>query len=459
MRILAIFFISLSMNLLAVQAYPDAMPFPMAQKEKTYRIAKPKYSQKTLNKDVRQYYEKWLVHYYRTYPVPYNNVGYIEGHVTGGYPEPWSDNQDTLGPMVSASEHTGYGMIIFAIMGEKEKYDSLVRLYLAHKHKENHMMNWVITQNHIAGTPEKDEIGSATDGDMDIAYGLLMGAKQWPGKSPFTKSYMDMAKDMINGGIYSNLIHHESKRIQLGDWHDDFAPYTKWVTRSSDFMLDNLRAFAIYADTDKKPLFNDAIDEIYYVLNVFNSEHNNGTGLASDFIVGKKPRPAPEKFLDEDFPTNHYSENACRLPFRLATDYLHSGDERSKAQLEKIASWIAPMVKGKWENVVDSYTLDGKDTIDWDQAESPYHDHQGKRNNLEALHFSSGLISSQIVREDGKKDLSKGWKFLRQAHAYGTESRFLAHEGKTLPLQDAYFKDTLALLNMMVISGNWWFPG
>lgn len=46
MRILAIFFISLSMNLLAVQAYPDAMPFPMAQKEKTYRISKPKYSQK-----------------------------------------------------------------------------------------------------------------------------------------------------------------------------------------------------------------------------------------------------------------------------------------------------------------------------------------------------------------------------------------------------------------------------
>lgn len=443
----------------AFQASAEQMPFPMAAKLKHHRLAIPGYPQDTLNEDIKRYYDIWVSHYYKTYPAPHDNVGYIEGHVTGYIPEEWKPFQSKLGALVSASEHTGYGMILFAIMGDKEKFDSLVRLYRAFERKQNHLMGWVMTENFIGTIKGLPEVGTATDGDMDVAYALLMGEKQWPGQSPFDESYLQMARDMINKGVYVDLIHPDSKRIQLGDWHSDYAPYTRWVTRSSDFMLDNLRAFVLYADEDKKARFEEAIAEVYAVMDTFNKQHNNGTGLLSDFIVGEEARPAPPKFLHEDFPTGDYSENSCRLPFRLAVDYLHSGNEKTQAHLLRIANWIDGKVKSQWYRVVDSYKLNGDSGIDWDQAESAYHDHIGVKDGLESLQFASGLVASQIVKPGSEKALTAGWKYLSRAHAYGKTSRHLKENGKALPVQDGYFKDSLTLLNLMAISGNWWFPG
>lgn len=97
-------------------------------------------------------FEEWDENFYKTYDD--SDVGYIEGHITGevvewGYSEETPDNGNNYQP-VSASEHTGYGMIIYALLdgygGEidcKERFDSLARLYYQLK-RENNLMCWAV---------------------------------------------------------------------------------------------------------------------------------------------------------------------------------------------------------------------------------------------------------------------------------------------------------------------------
>lgn len=152
-------------------------------------------------------FEAWDENFYKRYPN--SDVGYIEGHITGeviewGYGE-GSGNGSNYQP-VSASEHTGYGMIIYSLMAGydgtidcQERFDSLAKLYIQLK-RENNLMCWAVpkiewdtfkNQNIQRGywgsngnvewkTGKPELVSSATDGDFDIAYAFILASKQWP---------------------------------------------------------------------------------------------------------------------------------------------------------------------------------------------------------------------------------------------------------------------------------------
>ncbi len=90
------------------------------------------------------------------------------------------------------SEAMGYGMMIAAAMGDKAAFDQFygyVRGQLS-----NGLMNW-----------KNGSSGSASDGDIDIAYALLMANVQWPSggyKSPGDS----MAAAILSQDIVSNVI-------------------------------------------------------------------------------------------------------------------------------------------------------------------------------------------------------------------------------------------------------------
>lgn len=420
---------------------------------------------------VLNYYKQWREDYFKkSYAGAANGsdvYGVIEGHITGGTSENegiWKNIE-----LISASEHTGYGMIIFATMAGypgdngqcKEDFDALVRTY-RQLERPNHLMSWGVPKSydifkvaqsseHLASLPS-----SATDGDFDVAYALILAEKQWPGQSPFGESYLKMAQDMIDNGIAKDLIDKNSKRILLGDWHSEgirkgwtpkslFNPY---VTRSSDFMFENLRAFAEYTNsTDNKALFNAAIDECYNILEYFAQNLNSGTGLLPDFMtnIDGKVAAAPQSIyeaLSEPFPAGAYSENSCRLPQRLALDFLHSTDPRAKKFTDLLGDFIGTKNGGAWgpvwDKVRDGYMLNG-DVIDWSTKPA-----LGKSSGINALQFISGFVSATMV--DSSINLGEGFVYLANSHA------------KAAGAEDPYFKDTLTLMNMLMISGNWWYP-
>ena len=85
-------------------------------------------------------------------------------------------------------------------------------------------------------------------------------------------------------------------------------------------------------------------------------------GLIPDFIrhVNKKPAPARPNYLESPY-DGYYNYNACRVPWRIATDYLLTGDTRAKTMNDKINQWIRETTKNKPDNYRQGILLAGND--------------------------------------------------------------------------------------------------
>ena len=137
------------------------------------------------------------------------------------------------------SEGQGYGMVISVLMAgadpsAKTTYDGLYKYYKAHPGSHPYLMAWAQNKN----CKDLDK-SSATDGDMDIAYSLLMANKQWGSKGNI--DYLSEAKKMITA-IMQHDINLHTWSILLSDAVEyDSKDYND--TRTSDFMPANFKAF------------------------------------------------------------------------------------------------------------------------------------------------------------------------------------------------------------------------
>ena len=117
------------------------------------------------------------------------------------------------------SEGQGYGMMIAAYMAgynpdAKTIYDGLYNYYRAHLDSISYeLMAW--EQN--TACIDTSNADDATDGDMDIAYSLLLANKQWG--STGTINYLQEANKMIDS-LMAFVINKHSHFTELGDWAD-----------------------------------------------------------------------------------------------------------------------------------------------------------------------------------------------------------------------------------------------
>src|SRR6185312_2671248 len=143
-------------------------------------------------------------------------------------------------------------------------------------------MGWV-----IADVPNaQGHFDSVTDGDMDIAYSLILAHYQWG--SGGNVNYLAEARKMITKGLkVANVT--VSNRLNLGDWDST----TTLNTRPSDWMFSHLRAFsAVTGDS----LWTSVARNLYRTYDEFGKRYAPSTGLISDFVVGAA-EPAPPDFL------------------------------------------------------------------------------------------------------------------------------------------------------------------
>lgn len=117
----------------------------------------------------------------------------------------------------------------------KTIYDGLFKMFDTHRSLGNpNLMGWLIdAKENGSGT-----YSSATDGDLDIAYSLLLAHEQWGSEGAI--AYLEEAKKIINQGLKDSNI-TASKRTNLGDWALD-DPKKKQATRPSDWMTAHFRA-------------------------------------------------------------------------------------------------------------------------------------------------------------------------------------------------------------------------
>jgi len=233
----------LLISVIQLQAQSPNYPFPNHEIYTIGTIQPNNYTQTQLDNAVADFYDMWKSVYLK------------EGCDSGQYFVEFLEGNN-----ICVSEGIGYGMLITAIMAgydtsAKTYFDGLYMWYKTHPSPFNlRLMDWLQDKgcNSIGGS-------SATDGDLDIAYGLLLADDQWGSSGDI--NYILEAVNMINA-IRLSEIYPWVNSVQLGDWAKNDQKY-KDDTRTSDFMFDHFRSFL---NATKDSVWDKVIHECYYLV-------------------------------------------------------------------------------------------------------------------------------------------------------------------------------------------------
>jgi endo-1,4-beta-D-glucanase Y len=406
-------------------------PFPQHNSYEPGTILPNHISQEEMDDSVRSFYKAWKKHYVLPSSRPGESYIYFEG---------------TRGTNICVSEGQGYGMVIVALMAgydstAQETYDCLYRWYKSHPTtSSSHLMAW---------TQKKDgnslDGGAATDGDMDIAYSLLLADAQWGRHSniPYRQEAFAMINAIrsqeINPQTYV-IMEDNTGRPRARDYFD---------MRSSDYMPDHLRAFR---DATGDPYWDTVINNNYRVFRYLQNTYSPEVGLVPDFIknirfspgqisaaTGTGPvlendsddvnlfaQPVQPNYLESKY-DGVYNFNACRVPWHIGADFLVSGDPRAAAFLTRINKWIQSTTKGNPDNISAGYNLSGEDL---------------PHRYYEALCFICPFAVAAMSGPDNQEWLNRLWDYIQHFKMKDFD----------------YYDNTIKVLDMIILSGNYWTP-
>jgi len=379
-------------------------PFPQHTKYFPGTIKSNNASQAQLDAQVLDFYIQWKKRFVKTIPGKQQSYVSFEN----------IDNKQCV------SEGQGYGMIITAFMAgkndnAKEIYDNMFRYCRAHPTaKSRYLMAWAQSK-----TGKDLDKTSATDGDMDIAWSLLIADKQWGSNGAI--NYLQEARDML-ADVMKYEINQKTWSVLLSDAVEyDSKDY--YAMRSSDFMPAHFKAFKQVTNDER---WGKVIVANYKLFISLQNKYSPEAGLLPDFIVNinKQAKPAPANFLESKY-DGYYNYNACRIPWRIATDYLLTGDDHAKTITNKINRWIRETSANKPDNISAGYTLNGDDI---------------KGRNFEALSFITPFAVSAMVDTKNQQWLDNLWNYLTAFNLKDFD----------------YYDNTVKLLNMIIISGNYY---
>jgi endo-1,4-beta-D-glucanase Y len=255
------------------------------------------------------------------------------------------------------AEGEGYGMTIAVMMAAKDPqaktiFDGIFKFVKTHPSVINHDLHAAEQDSKCKSVNGGD---SATDGDLEIAYGLLIADKVWG--SSGAVNYLAEAKRIING-IKTGEVSSSTKFTLLGDWGND-GKY-KTISRTSDWMPGHFRAFQ-KATGDSA--WGAVLSKQESTVTALQSQYSPATGLLPDFVVNTNtsPKPAPGRVLEAKT-DGYYSWNACRVPWRLGADAITAPGSAALAQVRKMNTWIQSTTGGDPSKINTGYQLNGAKT-------------------------------------------------------------------------------------------------
>ncbi|GHG26708.1 glycosyl hydrolase family 8 [Streptomyces zaomyceticus] len=380
------------------------VPFGSHLKPYAAGMLKPSGSQAAIDQKVVDYYNRW-------------KSAFVRQNCGNGWYQIISPDADH--PYVAEAQ--GYGMVVTATMAgadpdAKKIFDGLVKWKIDHPSSVN--PNLLAAEQDTACRSVNGGDG-ATDGDMDVAYGLLLADKQWG--STGTYNYKDLALKHI-AAIKKDELNPTTKLLKLGDWSSSGDQYY-WISRTSDWMVDHFRAFR----TASGDTTWDAVRTAHQTqISRLQSTYASGTGLLPDFVVDTNttPKPAPGQVL-EDPNDGAYWWNACRTPWRIADDAVTSGDATSLAAARKLNSWIKTKTGGDPNKIAIGYKLNGTQIS----------------SGSEAAFFAPFAVAA--MTDSGS-----------QAWLDALWNKMLATPIDT----SSYFSASIQLQVMITVSGNHWVP-
>jgi endo-1,4-beta-D-glucanase Y len=207
------------------------------------------------------------------------------------------------------SEGIGYGMLLAANNDDQDLFDKLWKFYTDHV-DENGLMNWAMD---ACTAPGDNDANAASDGDLDAAMALLQADYHWGGYAADALALIDAIRE------------HET---YVCDGMNILGPGDMWSAcdqvNPSYFAPGYYRVFAQH-DTANTEFWNKLADDSYTLLADYQSRMN---GLVPEWA-----------WLDGSI-ENNYGYNACRTPWRMATDYAWFGNSDAQTFLQNVSSYV-----------------------------------------------------------------------------------------------------------------------
>jgi endo-1,4-beta-D-glucanase Y len=310
------------------------------------------------------------------------------------------DNSD--GDASTFSEGQGYGMVLTAYFGDKTEFDGLWSFAQKNFNTAN-LMGWHVT---CAGPTTSDGgSGSATDGDTDIGFALLIAAVQWGG------TYLQQALTYLATLKTSDFTtcSPSGRNVPIaGNWQmgsDDPCTTAGGGSNTSYWMPGYYRVFqAVTGDA----YWGKAADDVVALYN-----------LAADPTTGIIVNEVDQDGMAVSGQT--YDYNSCRIPWRAVLDYLWFGTAGAQQATTKITNWANTV---GISNIVDGYNADGTAT--------------GQYTGLNA--FVGGFTTGAMSNSQSLVD------------SFATYFVGIANDNGT------YYGSSLRTLYLLELSGNQWNP-
>jgi endo-1,4-beta-D-glucanase Y len=193
-------------------------------------------------------------------------------------------------------------------------------------------MSW-----HLMASGATADAGSASDGDLDMIWGLIMAANQW--SSP---DYLTAAGNMIQA-VRQNSIGPDGT-LKPGDTWGGTT-----LTNPSYFSPAYFRVFAVISGDSN---WSGAIlDKNYTIL----ANTAGANGLVPDWTTNASV--VNTGFLMNGmFDNSTYGYDAARTPWRIAMDWCFNGEPRAHAYLMKVGAFFNGVGA---TNIGDGYALNG----------------------------------------------------------------------------------------------------
>jgi hypothetical protein len=197
------------------------------------------------------------------------------------------------------------------------------------------------------------------------------------------------------------------------------------LSRTSDYMITHFRAFK---KATGDAYWDTAINKSFQLMSLMQSQFAPSTGLIPDFIVGLPNNPAPSPGgRIESTTEGYYAWNACRDPWRLASDYVTSGDVRARDVAGKVMDFMNRTTGGNPALITMGWKLDGTPL----STPDPYYTSPA---------FAGPALAGALVDARFQNFLNSLWTLNQTKPAKG------------------YYDYELQLISMIVASGNWWNP-
>lgn len=208
----------------------------------------------------------------------------------------------------AVSEGTGYGMLLSALADDKATFDALLK-GADRRRNGLGMMGW---RFHVCGGVIAS--GGATDGDLDMAMALIQADAKWSGYRAKAEVLISALKQYATAECDGRTV------LRPGDSWGACPDGVDRRINPSYFAPGYYRVFAAYVP-NQRDFWNDLTSDTYALLAKYQ-ERSEGL--------------FPDWGYSDGTALGNYGYEACRIPWRIATDYAWSGDGRAKAVLQKM---------------------------------------------------------------------------------------------------------------------------